>query len=178
MRVSISGPPGSGKTTIASIVSKSLRLKLILTGQVFREQAKSAGMDVHRYNNLAEKDKSIDEKLDAEILRLAKASENVLVEGRLAGHVLHSNKVPAFKVFVNAPARVRAERIAKREGTKWEHEMEKLAARELSEKKRYKVFYGIDVGDMSIYDLVIDSERITAEEAAKIVIDEVGKRQK
>ena len=175
MRVSISGPPGSGKTTMANIVSESLHLKLILTGQVFRDQAKKAGLDVHSYNNLAEKDKSIDEKLDAEILRLAKASENVLVEGRLAGHILHGSKVQAFKVFVTAPARVRAERIAKRESTKWEHEMDKLASRELSEKKRYRDFYGIDVEDMSIYDLVIDSERITAEEAARIVIDEVGK---
>jgi predicted cytidylate kinase len=178
MRVSISGPPGSGKTTVATLVSKSLRLKLILTGQVFREQARKAGVDVHKYNNMAEKDKSIDEKLDAEILRLAKKSDDVLVEGRLAGHILHSNKVPAFKVFITAPAHVRAKRIAKRENSKWEHEMEKLSSRELSEKNRYKDFYGIDVEDMSIYDLVIDSTDITAEEAARAVIDEVGKVRK
>ena len=178
MRVSISGPPGSGKTTVATLVSRSLRLDMILTGQVFREQARKAGMDVHSYNNLAENDKSIDEALDNEILRLAKESEKVLVEGRLAGHILHGNGVPAFKVFVTASAQVRAKRIAKRESTKWEHEMEKLAKRELSEKKRYKVFYGIDVEDMSIYDLVIDSAEITAEEAAEIVVSEVRKMQK
>ena len=178
MRVSISGPPGSGKTTVANLVSKSLNLKLILTGQVFREQARKAGMDVHRYNNLAEKDKSIDEKLDAEILRLAKLSNDVLVEGRLAGHILHGNNVPAFKVFVTAPASIRAKRIAKRENSRWDHEMEKLASRELSEKKRYKDFYGIDVEDMSIYDLVIDSAEITAEEAADIIIAEIGKMRK
>lgn len=175
MRVSISGPPGSGKTTVATLVSKSLRLRLILTGQVFRDQAKKAGMDVLRYNKLAENDRTIDEKLDAEILRLAKASEDVLVEGRLAGYILHRNNVTAFKVYVTAPARVRAERIAKREGTEWENEMKKLTARELSEKKRYKEFYGMDVEDMSIYDLVIDSERITADEAANIIMGEIGK---
>jgi len=178
MRISISGPPGSGKTTVATLVSKSLKLKLILTGQVFREQARKAGVDVHKYNIMAEKDKSIDEKLDAEILRLARKSGDVLVEGRLAGHILHGNKVPAFKVFITAPAHIRAKRIAKRESSKWEREMEKLSSRELSEKRRYRDFYGIDVEDMSIYDLVIDSADITAEEAARAVIDEIGKMRK
>src|SRR5512136_2020135 len=134
MRVTISGPPGSGKTTVARVVAKTLDLKLILTGQVFREQAKRAKMDVHKYNNLAEKDRSIDEKLDNEIISLAMKSNNVLVEGRLAGHLFKRREISAFKVFVTAPARIRAERIANREATTADLEMEKLVKRELSEK--------------------------------------------
>jgi len=178
MRVTISGPPGSGKTTVARAVAKALDLDLILTGQVFRRQAKQAKMDVLKYNRLAEKDRSIDEKLDDEIIRLAMASENVLVEGRLAGHLFMRKNISAFKVCVTALARVRAERIANRENTTAEREMEKLTNREISEKSRYLSFYGIDIEDMSVYDLVVDSSDLSANDAAEIVATEIRKAQR
>jgi len=178
MRITISGPPGSGKTTVAEIVSERIGLGLILTGKVFREQAVDAGMDVLEYNRLAERDHSIDEKLDAEIIRLARMNENSVVEGRLAGQLLMREGISALKVFVTAPARVRAERIVKREATDIESETKMLIDRESSERKRYIELYGVDIDDMSVYDLVIDSTDISAEEAAQIVIDEVSKRRK
>ena len=175
MRVTISGPPGSGKTTVARLVAKALNLDLILTGQVFREQAKKAKMDVHKYNILAENDRSIDQKLDDEIIRLAMRSEDVLIEGRLSGHLFNKRGIPAFKICVNASVKVRAERIAGREKTTPASEMEKLSKRELSEKSRYMSFYSIDIDDMSVYDLVVDSTDLSAEKAAKIIVAEIGK---
>jgi len=178
MRVAISGPPGSGKTTVAELVAKKIRLKLILTGKIFRNQAKESGMDVHEYNRLAEKDPSIDKKLDDEIVRIAEKSDDVIIEGRLAGQLLGRKGVEAFKVFVTANARTRAERIAKREHTKIDSELAKLNNREASERKRYQEYYGIDIGDLSVYDLIIDNSDLSAEESADIVILEIRKLHK
>jgi predicted cytidylate kinase len=105
-------------------------------------------------------------------------SGNVLVEGRLAGHLFKRKNIPAFRVCVTAPARVRAGRIADREKTTAEREMEKLIKRELSEKSRYMSFYGIDIEDTSVYDLVVDSGDISANDAAEIVAAEIRKMQR
>lgn len=175
MRITISGPPGSGKTTVARLVAKRLGFELILTGMIFREQAEKAGMDVLQYNERAEKDATIDRDLDSEIVRIARSKDDIVLEGRLAGHLLNRNRIEAFRVLVTASLRTRAERIARREGTKPRDELKKLQAREESERRRYLGYYNIDIGDLSIYDLVIDSNDITAEECSDIILREIRK---
>ena len=44
MRITISGPPGSGKTTVCGKLSEELGLKAIVFGQVFRELATEKGL--------------------------------------------------------------------------------------------------------------------------------------
>jgi len=39
MRITISGPPGSGKTTVCGKLSQELGLKAVVFGQVFRDMA-------------------------------------------------------------------------------------------------------------------------------------------
>lgn len=175
MRVTISGPPGSGKTTVARLVAKKLQLELIATGLIFRKRAEKAGMDVLKYNELAEKDATIDKNLDDESIRIAKIKNNIVLEGRLAGHLLSRNCIDAFKVQITASIMTRANRIAKREGTKPEEELKKLEAREESERHRYLEYYGIDIEDLSVYDLVINSNDITAEECCDIILREIKK---
>ncbi|MEM4264317.1 MAG: AAA family ATPase [Thermoplasmata archaeon] len=175
MRITISGPPGSGKTTVAREVARTLGLELILTGKIFRKQAEKAGMNVIEYNRLAEKDATIDKKLDDEIIKIAKEKDDIVVEGRLAGQLLGRNGIESLKVFVTAPLKTRAERIARREKTKPEDELERLKSREESEKRRYSEFYGIDIDDISVYDLVIDSTDISAHEVSEIILREIGK---
>ena len=55
---------------------------------------------------------------------------------------------------------VRVKRIQKREkSASFEEELEKTVQREKSEALRYMSYYNIDIGDLSIYDIVIDSEK-------------------
>ena len=39
MRISISGPPGSGKTTICMLVANRLEYDFVVVGQIFRQMA-------------------------------------------------------------------------------------------------------------------------------------------
>jgi len=175
MRISISGPPGSGKTTICALVAKKLDCDYVLVGQIFRKMASERTVDLDTFGKLAEEDETIDKELDSRMLAIAKADENIILEGRLTGSLLKSHKIPVFAVYVDADERVRAERIAKREGSAVEDVLRNMRAREKSEKKRYRAYYGVDPSDRSVYDLWIDSSELTAEGVADAIVEKARK---
>jgi len=171
MRIAISGPPGSGKTTVCMLVASDLGYDYILVGQVFRQMALERMMDLDTFGRLAEEDETIDRELDERMLGLARAHENIVLEGRLTGAMLKGRKLDVFAVFVTADERVRAERIACREPRDLEPVLREMQSRERSEKKRYLAYYNINPYDRSLYDLWVDSTNISAEEVAGKIVE-------
>jgi len=171
MRISISGPPGSGKTTICMIVANRLNCNFVLVGQVFRQMANERQVDLAAFGRLAEEDETIDRELDERMVEVAKASDNIVLEGRLTGLLLKANKIPVLTVFVTASEQVRAERVAQREGRDAASVLKEMRTRERSEKKRYLAYYGVDPNDKSAYDLCVDSTNMPADKIADIILE-------
>lgn len=155
MLLTISGLPGSGTTTVSRILAERHGLEMISAGELFRSLAKEYGMTLAEFGELAESDDSIDLKIDERQREIASTRDNVILEGRLAGHMAGK----ALKVWIKAPVEVRVNRIAGRESGPFEEKLEETKEREASEATRYSTIYGIDIRDMSIYDLVINSEK-------------------
>ncbi|MEM0353855.1 MAG: cytidylate kinase, partial [Archaeoglobaceae archaeon] len=63
----------------------------------------------------------------------------------------------------------RYHRIARREGKDINEVRQETKLREEVERRRYQKFYGINVDDWSIYDLIVNSTRIQAEKIAEII---------
>ena len=74
-----------------------------------------------------------------------------------------------LKVWIKAPFNVRVKRIADRENAPFDLMLDGTIKREASESIRYKDIYGIDISDLSIYDIIIDSNRWDQYEIAKII---------
>ena len=117
-------------------------------------------------NRIAENDKLIDFELDNKLRDLGKFQNNFVVDGRLTAFFIPHAQA---RVFLEADEKTRAERILR---DKRQHEksndlnetIEIIEKREESEKKRYKKYYNADYTDKKLYNCIIDTSKINAEE--------------
>ena len=175
MLITISGVPGSGKTTVAQLVARTLGLEHVYAGDLFRRQAEEHGLSLADYLRRAETDTSIDRNLDRRMRDRAEQGDAVL-EGRLSGFVADEAHAPALKVFLDASEAVRAARIAGREGGATEERLRDIQVREASDRRRYREIYGVDYHDRARYDLVMETDGRTPEEIAGTIVAEARRR--
>ncbi|WP_115864549.1 (d)CMP kinase [Halorussus litoreus] len=171
MLITVSGPPGSGKSTTASNLADALGLDHVSGGDIFRELADERGYTPLEFNKLAEENDQIDRDLDRRLQDVAIDRDDVVLESRLAGWL--AGDQADFRVWLDAPLDVRAERVADREGKPVSEAREESAARQSSEADRYLDYYGIDVTDLTIYDLSVNTARWDADAVLDMLVTAV-----
>jgi len=169
MLITISGTPGSGKTTVARLLADRLGIAHVYAGDIYRSEAEARGISLADLNALAEKDHSIDRTLDDRMADYARAG-NVVLEGRLAAFIALEVGVDALKVWLSASEAVRAERVAGREGQSAAEVLAQNEERQRSDARRYLAIYGWNLDDISIYDLILDSDRQSPEALAEAIL--------
>ena len=157
MLITVSGPAGSGKSTLAASLAAELGVEHVSGGDVFREVASERGLTPLELNRLAESNDSIDRDLDRRLRGIARDRDALVLESRLAGWMAGDHA--DLRLWLDAPLPVRAERIADREDKSVERAREETEARAESEALRYREYYGIDIDDLTIYDLVVNTAR-------------------
>ena len=170
--ITISGTPGSGKSTVGQLLKEKLSMNYIYSGEIFRETAKKYKMTLEEFGIYCEKNEDIDKELDEKQLKILKKGD-VILEGRLSGWIAEKNNIKAFKIMINADLDIRVKRIIKREYGIYSKRLKEVLEREKSEEKRYKKYYNIDIKDTSIYDLIIDSSNKNPNELIDIIIQEI-----
>jgi predicted cytidylate kinase len=173
MRITISGPPGSGKTTVCRELSDRLGLQCIISGELFRQMAQDQGKTLAEFGLLAESDPSYDRMLDDRMVEIARDSEDILLEGRLTAHMLTRSGLEAFRVLLDADLDERCRRVSQREGIDEEVARDRIVERERCEAARYLDHYDIDIEDRTLYDLVVDTTSLPPEEVVEIILEGV-----
>jgi cytidylate kinase len=157
MLITVSGPGGSGKSTLAASLADRLGYEHVSGGDIFRSIADERGLTPLQLNRRAEEDDAIDRDLDRRLRSTARDREDLVLESRLSGWM--AGEYADLRVWLDAPLDVRAARIADREGKPVDQAREETRARAESEAGRYRSYYGIDIEDRSIYDLVVNTGR-------------------
>jgi cytidylate kinase len=156
MRITVSGLPGSGTTSLSRYLAEHHGFDMISAGEVFRQIAKEHNLTLAEFGRLAEEDPSYDKMIDARQKEIAQTQNNIVVEGRLSGWMVPQADV---KIWLHAPIGCRIKRIATRDEVTDERTAEALTLeREACEAGRYRSYYDIDINDLRIYHLVLDSE--------------------
>ncbi len=186
MIITISGLPGSGKSYVAKLLAKRLKMKRYYMGEMRREIARKRGMTLEELNKLGENEEWTDKEVDDYQRELGKKEDNFIIEGRTSFFLIPSS----IKIFLDVDIKTGAERIfnvIKKEGSSRRNEGDfknvdeaEKAIRERirSDRKRYKKYYGIDFLDKSHYDLVIDTTDLRVEHVVEKIVKTIEKRKK
>jgi len=165
--ITVAGPHGSGKSTYGKKIADTLNFRHISIGNIFREIAKQKNLSLEEFSIYVEKHPEIDNELDNRIVEEAKKGDNVVIDSQLSAWM--TKDLSQIKFYFNAPISVRVKRIAERDGVSFEKAKRETIAREKSEKKRYRKLYNIDITDLSIYDIMINTANWSLDSAFEII---------
>ncbi|MFC7231078.1 (d)CMP kinase [Saliphagus sp. GCM10025308] len=170
MLLTVSGPPGGGKTTNAALLAEEFGLEHVSGGDIFRQLADERGYTprVQQTRRGERRNRPRPRPTTARDRRRARRRRpRVATAGWLAAEQAD------LKFWLDAPLAIRGERIADREDKSPERATEETRAREASEVGRYRKYYGIEFGDLSIYDLSISTARWSPEAVADTLVTAV-----
>ncbi len=174
--ITLSGYPGSGKSSTADRLATILEYKRFSSGDFMRAVAASRGITLEQLGTIAESDRSVDDAIDAEIKKAGEL-DNLVIDSRLAYHWIPES----FRVYLKLDPQTAATRIfghiqevgrVGQTAQTIEEVYEKMIMRIESEKKRYHALYEIDYTNVQNFDLVVDTGSHTLEEVAQTILAE------
>ena len=184
MIITITGDPGSGKSTIGKRLAKELGFKRYYIGQLRRDAAKKRDMTLAQYNAYGEEHPETDYEVDDYQKDLGKNEDQFIIEGRTSWFLIpHS-----IKLYVAVDPQEGARRVfsdlqesdARNEDSDLHNVADVVESHERRKKSdhyRYQKYYNIDCSDLSQYDLVIDTTKLNKEEAYKQVRDYISEKE-
>lgn len=175
--ITISRQLGSMGCEVAQAVAKATGFRVVMR-EVINEAAQRAGspeLALHMIDELGllgyhpslEEQQAYQEALTRVIQEFAQEG-NIVIVGR-AGQVILHNWPEVLHVRVIAPAGLRAERLADGQNIPFDAAMAQVEASDRSRKNFLRRYYQVDWEDMQLYDLVINTQRLTPQAAAQMI---------
>ncbi len=177
--ITLSGKPGSGKSSTADKVAEMLSYTRYSSGDMVRSLIRRQGITLAEFNRRAASDHAMDHEIDEELRRL-RDERDVVIDSRLGFYWIPES----FKVYLDLDIEVATARIFKDAVSNVGRANETTAsatigdvqkqvqARLNTEVRRFRSMYGINPYDTKHYDLVINTSRHSPQTVALTVFDE------
>jgi predicted cytidylate kinase len=181
MIITIGGNVGSGKTTLAELLSKELGFEQLYMGGIFREMAAEKNLSIEQFYAQLKDDPATEQAVDNRQATLMREKDNLIVQGRIAWYFAQGSPSKIFNIFLAVNPAIGARRSGERKenvGRSADEMVIATAEREKTERERYQMLYGIEnYMDPEHYDYILDTSDLKADEALAIVLTEIKKRQ-
>ncbi len=175
--ITISGKPGSGKSSTANRVANLLGYKRYSSGDFVRNIVRKHNITLADFNNQAGKDPAIDHEIDEE-LRLLRNENDIVIDSRLGFYWIPES----FKVYLELDLAVATARIYRdmlknsnrsdiEKGESISGVRVMVETRLANERKRFSDLYGINPYNTSTFDLVINTSRHSPQTVALTIYD-------
>ena len=175
MIISISGYPGSGKSTVRGILAMRLGYKEYSIGDLRGKLAIERGLTIDELNALGEIESWTDKDVDEYQRKLGEIEDNFVIDGRTSFYFIPNS----FKVFLKVDVEEGARRIMMSHRPdepfvdSLSKKVEQIKARVESDCRRYMQYYGVDMSDESVFDMVIDTTNQLPDKVADQILDAV-----
>jgi cytidylate kinase len=163
--ITLAGHHGSGRSTNAKLLAKSLGLRYISTGMLFRERAEELGVSLEEMNRQAAEDREFDNWLDNRTKEESR-KRGIVIDANLSAWMADD---PDLRIYVTCPFEERVKRIADREGREYAEVEQETRAREELEQRRYQDYYDMDISDLTVYDVILNTGIFSIEASARIL---------
>jgi cytidylate kinase len=179
MIITISGDAGAGKGSVGRLLAKKLNYKFYSMGSVRRKYAAEKGITLDELNKRAETDSTSDNLVDSYQEKLGREEDDFVLDSRLGFHFIPQS----IKVYLTADLKERARRIVndKRGQENYasvEEAEQKLEERKRSDQRRYKKLYNIECYNPKLYDLVVDTTKLTVKDVVDTILEKLPLKQK
>ncbi len=174
--ICVCGMAGCGKSTVAKKLAEKYGLTYFSGGNALKALALEAGYkpaergwwetaEGMKFLQQRMRDFKFDKKVDEKLLELAKQG-NVVLDSWTMPWLLKEG----FKVWLEASPRVRARRVAGRDGISVEKVLRILKEKDERTKVIYMGLYGFDLGnDFSPFNLILDTDELDVDEVFRAV---------
>jgi len=169
--ICICGMAGSGKSTVARRIAEKYGLEYYSGGEALKGLAIEQGYkpseqgwwespEGMRFLRERSGDSNFDKAVDEKLLEFAEKG-NVLLDSWTMPWLVKKG----FKIWLEASVKIRAERIAQRDGIGVRQALDALRKKEEQTQAIYKKLYGFSLGeDFTPFSLILDTNCLNAEE--------------
>lgn len=168
--ITIAGALGSGKSSIAKALADQLNCRYYSTGHAQRDLADRLNLSTLELNRRAESDPTIDTQIDRIFAEQADSLDKTIVDSRMAWFFLKLS----FDIYLDVDPTIAVDRVMadKRDVEKYSSKAQALSdlrSRKNSEIKRFYNTYGVNIIDLSNYDMVLDTSELSIDSACKLI---------
>ena len=171
-RITISGHPGSGTSSLVDGICKAKGWTSLNGGQIFRDEANNRGLSLAEFGDLCASDFSVDKSLD-EILKsnMLDPEGPDVMESRLSGWWAHLLELDCKRIWLEVSEEIKAQRVVNREGISLEEAISDNRKRSEIDLARYQEMYGLNPEEHTPYTHVVNASNLDLDGVLNSVLE-------